>query len=80
MRPDTAILSRDLDITREELGRAQLEVREAHRRIQRLEMMIEIWRKQSYKAKAEPLAKWWQQIGEWKKRDCLRSHQSFGRW
>ena len=36
-----------------------------------LEMMIEIWRAKGYKAKAEPLAKWWEQIGVWRNRKCL---------
>jgi len=40
-----------------------------------LAMMIEIWRARGYKAKVEPLAKWWAQISEWKKRDCLRYRQ-----
>ena len=40
-----------------------------------LSMMIEIWRTRGYKAKAEPLARWWQQIEEWKKKDCLKYHQ-----
>jgi acetolactate synthase-1/2/3 large subunit len=40
-----------------------------------LAMMIEIWHLRGYKTKAEPLAKWWAQIGEWKKRDCLRYRQ-----
>ncbi len=37
-----------------------------------LEMMIEVWRERGYKAKAEPLAVWWRQIEEWRKRECLR--------
>jgi acetolactate synthase-1/2/3 large subunit len=40
-----------------------------------LAMMIEIWKAKGYKAKAEPLAKWWAQIAEWQKRDCLRYKQ-----
>jgi acetolactate synthase I/II/III large subunit len=40
-----------------------------------LEMMIEVWRAKGYKAKAEPLAKWWDQITEWKKRECLKYRQ-----
>src|SRR5262249_50298505 len=31
-----------------------------------LQMMIEVWKKKGYKAKAEPLAKWWKQIEEWR--------------
>jgi acetolactate synthase-1/2/3 large subunit len=41
-----------------------------------LAMMIEVWRARGYKAKTEPLARWWQQIAEWKKRDCLRYRQT----
>jgi acetolactate synthase-1/2/3 large subunit len=41
-----------------------------------LDAMIKLWRAKGYKAKAEPLAKWWQQIEEWKKRDCLHYKQS----
>jgi len=43
-----------------------------------LEMMIAIWRERGYKAKAEPLAKWWQQIAEWQKTDCLKYKQTGG--
>lgn len=43
---------------------------------QALEMMIEIWRARGYKAKAEPLARWWQQIETWKKVDCLKYQQT----
>jgi acetolactate synthase-1/2/3 large subunit len=42
-----------------------------------LEMMVEIWRARgSYKAKAEPLAKWWAQIEEWRRRKCLAYTQT----
>ncbi|MDX2028888.1 MAG: acetolactate synthase 3 large subunit [Alphaproteobacteria bacterium] len=41
-----------------------------------LEMMIEIWKSRGYKPKAEPLARWWKQIEEWRAKDCLRYKQT----
>ena len=41
-----------------------------------LEMMIEVWRSRGYKAKAEPLAKWWARIEEWRSRKCLGYQQT----
>ena len=41
-----------------------------------LEMMIEAWRSRGYKAKAEPLAKWWARIEEWRSRKCLAYQQT----
>lgn len=41
-----------------------------------LEMMIQIWRERGYKPNAGALARWWAQIAEWKKKDCLRYRQN----
>lgn len=41
-----------------------------------LRMMIEIWKERKSKPKADALAKWWTQIEEWRKRDCLRYAQT----
>ena len=43
-----------------------------------LAMMLEIWRARGIKQNKETLHKWWQQIGEWRKRDCLRYRQPPG--
>jgi len=40
-----------------------------------LEMMLELWRTRGIKQNKETLHRWWTQIGEWKKRDCLRYRQ-----
>ena len=37
-----------------------------------LEMMIAVWKDRGYQAKREPLKAWWQQIAQWRERDCLR--------
>ena len=34
--------------------------------------MIKVWKTKHLKPDAKALAHWWQQIGEWRKRDCLR--------
>ncbi|MER2519280.1 MAG: acetolactate synthase 3 large subunit [Bdellovibrionales bacterium] len=41
-----------------------------------LRMMIEIWNEKKIKPKADALTKWWAQIEEWRKRDCLRYAQT----
>lgn len=41
-----------------------------------LDAMIKLWHAPGYKAKVEPLARWWQQIAGWKKRDCLHYTQA----
>lgn len=41
-----------------------------------LAMMIQIWRERGYKPKTEAVARWWQQIDMWRKRDCLRYSQT----
>ena len=40
-----------------------------------LAMMLDVWKSRGYKVKAEPLAKWWKQIDEWRERQCLRYRQ-----
>jgi acetolactate synthase-1/2/3 large subunit len=40
-----------------------------------LQMMLDIWREKNYQPKKDALAKWWQQIETWRKRDCLRYRQ-----
>ncbi len=40
-----------------------------------LEMMIEIWRERGTKAKPE-VAKWWAEIEQWRKRNCLGFQQT----
>ncbi|HEU0118413.1 MAG TPA: acetolactate synthase 3 large subunit [Alphaproteobacteria bacterium] len=41
-----------------------------------LEAMIGVWKSRGYKANQEKLHQWWQQIGEWQKRDCLKYEQT----
>jgi len=41
-----------------------------------LEMLLAVWRERHYSVKAEPLAAWWRQIGEWRARDCLAYQHS----
>jgi acetolactate synthase-1/2/3 large subunit len=41
-----------------------------------LGMMIESWRAKNDRPKPEALARWWKQIEEWKKRNCLRYKKS----
>jgi acetolactate synthase-1/2/3 large subunit len=40
-----------------------------------LDMMLQIWRERGYKSNKEALHKWWAQIEEWRKRNCLRYRQ-----
>lgn len=40
-----------------------------------LEVMIDVWRSGDYKINKEALVKWWAQIAEWQKRDCLKYTQ-----
>ncbi|MEM7442025.1 MAG: acetolactate synthase 3 large subunit [Pseudomonadota bacterium] len=37
--------------------------------------MIKVWKDRGYKPKEQALSKWWQQIDQWRARDCLRFTQ-----
>ena len=37
--------------------------------------MIKVWKDRGYKPKEQALSKWWQQIDQWRARDCLRFNQ-----
>ncbi|MFY9287741.1 MAG: acetolactate synthase 3 large subunit [Alphaproteobacteria bacterium] len=39
-------------------------------------MMMDVWKTRGYKANQETLSRWWRQIEEWKKRDCLKYTQT----
>jgi len=38
--------------------------------------MLKVWKAKRLKADAKALATWWRQIGEWRRRDCLRYQNS----
>ncbi len=40
-----------------------------------LEDMLKIWKARGRKTNKEGLAKWWDQINEWRKVDCLKFEQ-----
>jgi len=40
-----------------------------------LQAMIKIWKDRGYKPKQQALSKWWQQIDQWRARDCLHFTQ-----
>ncbi len=41
-----------------------------------LEMLIDGWRARKIQPKAEALARWWEQVETWRKRECLRYRQT----